>query len=83
MFLRARWDGSPPQIGEYLMAQQRPRFAYRITDVEVRRIDKGTDRTFLGLHVERIDAKDVPPGAVRHPWKWDPHRKLGHAWSAA
>lgn len=83
MLLRARWEGSPPQVGEFLMSQVRPRHAYRIEGIEQKRLDKATQRTYLALTCTKVASGDVPAGAVVHPWKWDARKKTGFAWSAA
>jgi hypothetical protein len=84
MILRARWTGALPVANEYLMSQARPRFAYRIVAVEQLRDlphhVPGYAR--LKLEVEKIPTADVPAGAVVHPWRWDPRKKTGFAWSS-
>ena len=85
MILRARWNGALPVANEYLMSQgPRARFAYRIVEVELAVATPiGSDLSKLKLTVDRVAARDVPPGAVVHPWKWDPRtKKTGSAWSA-
>lgn len=95
MFLRARWEGNPPQVGEFLMSQVRPRFAYRIDEVDVRQAANlnqlphglsGSHRdaqSKLLLRVTKVPIAEIPAGAVTHPWKWDARKKTGVAWSAA
>lgn len=85
MILRARWSGHLPRPGEYLMSSSRPRYAYRLMDVEALKTlahhPAGSKR--LKLTCERIDAGLVPEGAVVHPWKWDARKKRGDGWSAS
>ena len=85
MTLRARWNGDLPLAGEYLMSQgRRTKFAYRIIEVDhLRDLPHhvpGFSR--LKLEVERIAASSVPAGVVVHPWRWDPRKHVGFAWSA-
>lgn len=77
MKLRARWNGKPPLVGEYLMAPMKPRYAYRI--VEVERTDRivswdpvlKTEFCHYSIVCIRIDKRDVPEGATVYPWSWD------------
>lgn len=76
MKLRARWDGTPPRVGEYLMSTTRPRYAYRITQVKnssrVRwNPTVGAETRQLVIVVDRVDRDSVPKHARIHPWKWD------------
>lgn len=77
MTLRARWAGSPPRIGDYLMSAVRPRYAYRVREVihRDRRVtwDPVTkaEQHRLELAVDRLAASDVPRDARVHAWKWD------------
>lgn len=75
VLLRARWTGSPPAIGDYLMAQQRPRNAYRIVSIRDR-------AACLELTCERVPPADVPTGSTIHDWHWDARTKAGSAWGA-
>jgi hypothetical protein len=76
--LRARWTGSPPpNVGDYLMSTQRPRFAYRIC--EVSRVDRivrwdpalKTEFQYYTIAADRKALDAVPEGARVHPWRWD------------
>jgi len=75
MKLRARWVGLPPQPGDYLMSDTRPRFAYRVLQVvassKVALESGGLESRKLQIEVDRIVAAGVPPQARVHPWKWD------------
>lgn len=77
MKLRARWIGPPPRTGDYLMSELRPRFAYRIDQV-----DNATalvhwdpaakaETRRLRISATRIPKDRVPPHARIHAWKWD------------
>jgi len=74
MKLRARWLGSPPRTGDYLMSPTRPRFAYRVLEVQTRdaavRWDSVAKSEYLHLTilVDRMPAADVPKHARVHPW---------------
>lgn len=76
MKLRAKWTGQPPCIGEYLMSQHRPRFAYRIAAITT-----GDSESKLEFEVDKVKLHSVPDDAVVHPWKWDPRTKTTTAWS--
>ena len=66
MIIRARWDGEPPRIGDFLRSPgERARYAYAIWDVDV----KSPGR--LVLNVQRVDVSEVPAKATVHNWKWD------------
>jgi hypothetical protein len=84
MTLRARWLGAPPKVGDYLMSQTRPRFAYRVERVTRAFPNVGwakkeqMEERLLQLDVDRIDASAVPEHARIHPWKWD-KREAKHA----
>lgn len=84
--VRARWDGQPPQIGEYLAARgHATKYAYRIVGVRLgkeRPSDHGA--TAYELDAERIPIKELPSGVTVHPWKWDPRSKgdQGRVWGA-
>lgn len=88
MKLRARWIGPPPRVGNYLMSEVRPRFAYRIKRVTMAFPTVGWDAKakaearLLQIIVDRIDKSDVPRNARIHPWKWDRReaRSKGVAW---
>lgn len=75
--LRARWIGSPPRTGDYLMSTHRPRYAYRVeqvtnvsSEVHWDPVAKAEVRRLL-IEVTRV-ARGAVPGHVRiHPWKWD------------
>ena len=75
--LRARWDGVPPHIGDYLMSEIRPRFAYRVC--EVKRTDRivawdpvmKTEFVKIDIVATRVDRSTVPEGVRIHPWRWD------------
>jgi hypothetical protein len=78
MKLRARWTGGfEPHVGDYLMSEIRPRFAYKIC--EVSRVDKivswdpvlKTEFQRLEIAAERVALDAVPKTARVHPWRWD------------
>jgi hypothetical protein len=77
MKLRARWNGAPPRVGDYLMSQMRPRYAYRIC--EVSRVDHivrwdptlKTEFSHYEITAERKPLGSVPEDARVHPWRWD------------
>lgn len=83
MKFRARWIGPPPRIGDYLMSEVRPRFAYRIEHVTRAFPDVTWDKAakaearLLAIVVDRIDKAAVPRDAKVHPWKWT--RREAHA----
>lgn len=77
MKLSARWIGPLPRIGDYLMSEVKPRFAYRIERViaaspNVRwdPVAKAEARR-LQIVADRVAAIAVPRHARIHPWKWD------------
>lgn len=72
MKLRAKWSCAPPNVGDYLMSTQRPRFAYRIEGCEVGKqpISNVMPERTLTITASRVKASAVPEGAV-HAWKWD------------
>jgi hypothetical protein len=83
MKLRARWTGQLPTAGDYLMSQQRPRFAYKIISLHAHEPlfnPHLTDRHKIELIVEKVTLHAVPEDAVIHPWKWDPRTKTTEAW---
>jgi len=75
--LRARWTGTPPNVGDYLMSTQRPRFAYRICEVSrhdrIVRWDSEIKTEFqhYSIAAERKPLDTVPKDAHVHPWRWD------------
>jgi hypothetical protein len=75
--LQARWIGPPPRIGDYLMSQLRPRYAYRIDRMTSAFPSVHWDAAakaevhLLRIVAERVAKDDVPPHARVHPWKWD------------
>lgn len=86
MNLRARWIGPPPRIGDYLMSEVRPRYAYRVERVTMAfpgvtwdPIAKAEAR-LLRIVADRVSASAVPKTARVHPWKWD-KREAKHALS--
>lgn len=79
MILRARWHGPLPRPREFFMSSTRPRFAYRLMDVEaLKDLPHHPTGKRLRLIVERVSSQDVPAGVVVHPWKWDARRKTVH-----
>lgn len=77
MKLRARWIGPPPRVGDYLMSEVRPRYAYRVERMTMAfpsvtwdPIAKAEAR-LLQIVVDRVAAITVPKNARIHPWKWD------------
>ena len=77
MKLRVRWVGPPPRIGDYLMSEVRPRFAYRVEQVAAASSNvlwdpgaKAEVRRFA-INVDRVAKATVPRDARIHPWKWD------------
>jgi hypothetical protein len=83
MTLRARWIGPPPRVGEYLMSEVRPRYAYRVTWVtnasSLVRWDPAAKAEVRNLQivVDRRSASRVPKIARIHPWTWDRRGSLG------
>lgn len=77
MKLRARWLGPPPKVGDYLMSEVRPRYAYRVERLRLAFPDVGWDaeekaeERLLQIEVDRVEASAVPKHARVHPWKWD------------
>lgn len=77
MNLRARWHGPPPRAGDYLMSERRPRYAYRIEDVEHTSSQvcwnpaAKVETHLLKFIVARVPVTSVPRHARIHPWKWD------------
>lgn len=77
MKLRARWLGSLPRVGDYLMSPTRPRFAYRILDVPRDDPRVGWDVAAkkesrkISIVVDRVACTAVPPTARVHDWRWD------------
>ena len=77
MKLRARWVGPQPRIGDYLMSEIRPRFAYRVEGVTETSPNVHWDQTakaevrLLKIVAERVATTAVPTHARVHPWKWD------------
>jgi len=75
--LQARWIGPPPRVGDYLMSEVRPRYAYRIERVTLAFPNVHWDQKakaevrLLKIVVDRIVASGVPRDARIHPWKWD------------
>lgn len=70
MFLRARWTGDLPQVGDWLASPSRPRYGYRIEKIIVAGLGK------LKLGVERVPAAEVPwDSATVHAWRWDPRKR--------
>jgi hypothetical protein len=77
MKLRARWVGPPPRVGDYLMSEVRPRYAYHIEKVTSALPNVHWDPTakaevrLLQIVAARVAKDGVPPHARIHPWKWD------------
>lgn len=77
MNLRARWIGPPPRVGDYLMSEVRPRYAYRVTQVTNASslvhwdLAAKAETRRLQLVADRVASTAVPPHARIHPWKWD------------
>jgi hypothetical protein len=75
--LRARWIGPPPRVGDYLMSAVRPRYAYRVTQVDATTPNVQWDAAAKGevrrlkIVADRVASTAVPPHARIHPWKWD------------
>ena len=77
MKLRARWIGPPPRVGDYLISEVRPRYAYRVE--QVTRVtsnvgwDQGAKAEFrlLRIDADRVATTAVPQHARIHSWKWD------------
>lgn len=83
MTLLARWIGPPPRIGDYLMSEVRPRYAYRIEAVTASSpnvhwdpVAKAEARR-LQIVADRVAATAVPQHAKIHPWKWDRREAKG------
>jgi hypothetical protein len=83
--LRARWIGPPPRVGDYLMSEVRPRFAYRVDRVTLTfpnvhwdPIAKAEVR-LLQIVADRVAKDAVPRHAKIHPWKWDRRTARGTA----
>ncbi len=77
MKLRARWIGPPPRVGDYLMSEVRPRFAYRVERVVAASPNVHWDPVakaeilLLQIVADRVAKGTVPRHARIHPWKWD------------
>lgn len=77
MKLRARWQGAPPRVGDYLASPVRPRFAYRIRAIEHSDSRVYWDPTSkaevrrLRIEVDRVPIATVPTAARVHAWRWD------------
>ena len=77
MKLRARWHGPLPKVGDYLMSDVRPRFAYRIGQVTNRSSEVRWDAAAkievrsLQIEADRVALSAVPEHARIHSWKWD------------
>lgn len=77
MKLRARWIGPPPRVGDYLMSEVRPRYAYRIervtnTSSNVRWDPKAkAEERDLRFVVDRVAVTSVQRHARIHPWRRD------------
>lgn len=77
MKLRARWIGPPPRVGDYLMSEVRPRYAYRVERVTLAFPNVTWDQAAkaetrrLQIVVDRVGVTAVPKAARVHPWKWD------------
>jgi hypothetical protein len=75
--LRARWIGPSPQVGDYLMSELRPRYAYRIDQVINASSNVLWDLTAksetrrLQIVADRVAVTAVPKHARIHAWKWD------------
>ncbi len=83
MNLRARWIGPPPRVGDYLMSEVRPRFAYRVEQVtnassEVHWDQKAkAEARSLKISATRVAVGAVPKTARIHSWKWDRREAKG------
>lgn len=85
MKLRARWIGPPPRIGDYLMSEVRPRYAYRVDRVTLAfpnvtwDLFAKAEARLLQIVVDRVAATAVPKNAKIHSWKWDKREARGFA----
>lgn len=76
MKLRARWNGPPPRVGDYLSSPTRPRFAYRVR--AVRSVDslvrwdpaQKAELRRLAIEVDRVPIAELPAAARVHDWRW-------------
>ncbi len=77
MKLRARWIGPLPRVGDFLMSEVRPRYAYRVDQVIPTTPNVSWDPIAkaevhrLQIVADRVAKDGVPPHARIHPWKWD------------
>lgn len=77
MTLRARWIGPSPRVGDYLMAEVRPRSAYRVDRVAAANsnvcwdVSARAEVRQLRLDVTRVERNAVPAAARVHSWRWD------------
>jgi len=83
--LRARWIGPPPRVGDFLMSEVRPRYAYRIEAVTASSPNVRWDPVArsearrLQIVVDRVACTAMPPHSRIHPWKWDRREARGGA----
>jgi len=73
--MNLRWDGQHPVVGEFLASQLKPRYAYRIDDIYVRRTRVRDSDGILEITATKIPIGKLPPGAVVHPLKWDSRKQ--------
>lgn len=75
--IRLTWQGAEPAVGDFLMSQHRPRFAYRIEDV-------CRSGQALEISGKRVLVSEVPAGATVHPMRWNARDavKNNTGWSA-
>ena len=77
MTLCTRWVGPPPRVGEYLMPEVRPRYAYRVEQVTASSPNVLWDPVAkaevhrIKIVVDRVAMTAVPKHVRIHPWKWD------------
>lgn len=72
--MRARWNGAPPQVGEYLASSGgNTRFAYKILSLY-----KPAKSDVYEISALKIPLGNMPAGAVVHQWKWDARGSKGN-----
>lgn len=83
MKLRARWIGPPPRVGDYLMSEVRPRYAYLVERVTAASPSvhwdpvKKSEVHLLQIVAARVGRDAVPQHARIHSWRWDRREAKG------
>lgn len=63
------WEGKRPKVGDFFSAR-RPKVVYEIVDIRPCRSAP------FALVCLRWNPRDVPAGAVVHPWVWSPRHGI-------